>query len=38
MPLVSTEDLAISYRDDVPVILLLHGWPDDATTWDAVTP
>lgn len=42
MPVMSTEALAISYRDDGPgdgrVILLLHGWPDDATTWDAVTP
>ena len=23
---------------DAPVILLLHGWPDDATTWDQVSP
>lgn len=22
--------------EDGPVILLLHGWPDDATTWDGV--
>lgn len=35
-------DLAIAYLDDGPkdgpIILLLHGWPDDATTWNAVTP
>jgi pimeloyl-ACP methyl ester carboxylesterase len=23
---------------DAPVILLLHGWPDDPTTWDQVSP
>jgi pimeloyl-ACP methyl ester carboxylesterase len=23
---------------DLPVILLLHGWPDDARTWDQVAP
>ncbi len=24
--------------EDAPVVLLLHGWPDDATTWDRVAP
>lgn len=37
-----TDDLAIAYDDDgardAPVILLLHGWPDDASTWDGVRP
>jgi pimeloyl-ACP methyl ester carboxylesterase len=41
MPHVQTEDLDISFmetgaRHGKPV-LLLHGWPDDATTWTAVT-
>jgi len=42
MPLIDTPDLHIAYRDegqpDAPVVLLLHGWPDDVSTWDAVTP
>jgi len=42
MPLIDTADLHIAYRDegqpDAPVVLLLHGWPDDVSTWDAVTP
>ena len=33
---------AIAYMDggppDGPAVLLLHGWPDDATTWDGVAP
>lgn len=37
-----TPDLDIAYRDDgdkdAPVVLLLHGWPDDPTTWDEVVP
>lgn len=37
-----TARLRIAYRsggvaDGLP-ILLLHGWPDDATTWDAIVP
>lgn len=40
MPTLSTDDLDVSYRDlgshGDPVVLLLHGWPDDASTWDAV--
>ena len=34
--------LRMAYRDggpaDGPPVLLLHGWPDDATTWDRVAP
>ena len=40
MPTVQTELLDIDYRDDGPregkAVLLLHGWPDDATMWDGV--
>ncbi|TVV75946.1 L-dopachrome tautomerase-related protein [Sphingomonas solaris] len=38
MARLDTNDLAIDYRDegDGPVVLLLHGWPDDASTWDGV--
>jgi pimeloyl-ACP methyl ester carboxylesterase len=39
---VTTSKLEISYfqagPSDGPVLLLLHGWPDDATTWDEVSP
>ena len=42
MPSLSTDHLSIDYRDagprDAPVVLLLHGWPDDASTWDEVYP
>jgi len=42
MPTIKTSLLDIAYRDDgpaeAPVVLLLHGWPDDASTWDAVIP
>jgi pimeloyl-ACP methyl ester carboxylesterase len=42
MPIIETDTLEISYSDqgapDGPVILLLHGWPDDASTWEAVLP
>lgn len=35
------DDLSIAYLDegprDGPVALLLHGWPDDATTWKHVS-
>jgi len=38
----STDLLNIAFREDgppeAPVVLLIHGWPDDATTWDRVTP
>ena len=40
MPMLSTDILDIAYDDtgpqDGPVVLLLHGWPDDATTWAPV--
>ena len=39
---IQTSLLDVSYKDDgpsdAPVILLLHGWPDDSSTWDAVIP
>jgi pimeloyl-ACP methyl ester carboxylesterase len=39
---VKTSKLEICYFEAGPsagpVMLLLHGWPDDATTWDKVTP
>ncbi len=39
---IQTSRLKIAYRDDgpqeAPVVLLLHGWPDDSSTWDAVFP
>jgi pimeloyl-ACP methyl ester carboxylesterase len=42
MPTIRTSLLEIVYRDDgprdAPVVLLLHGWPDDASTWDAIIP
>ncbi len=42
MPVVQTSLLDLAYRDDgprdAPVVLLLHGWPDDASTWDGVIP
>jgi pimeloyl-ACP methyl ester carboxylesterase len=42
MPTVQTSLLEITYGDDGPrdehVVLLLHGWPDDSSTWDAIIP
>jgi pimeloyl-ACP methyl ester carboxylesterase len=42
MPTIQTSLLEITYRDDGPrdaqVVLLLHGWPDDSSTWDAIIP
>ncbi|WP_174279215.1 L-dopachrome tautomerase-related protein [Sphingomonas bacterium] len=42
MPSLATDSLDIEYADtgprDGPVVLLIHGWPDDASTWDAVVP
>ena len=39
---IQTSLLDIAYKDDGPrnaqVVLLLHGWPDDSSTWDAVIP
>jgi pimeloyl-ACP methyl ester carboxylesterase/sugar lactone lactonase YvrE len=40
MPILKTSKLDIDYRDTGPrdgqVVLLIHGWPDDASTWDKV--
>ena len=40
MPVATTDHLDIAYADEGPAkgptVLLLHGWPDDASTWDAV--
>jgi pimeloyl-ACP methyl ester carboxylesterase len=40
MPTIQTSLLEIAYRDHGPreaqVVLLLHGWPDDSSTWDAI--
>lgn len=37
MPKINTRSLEFAYRDTGPtdgsVVLLLHGWPDDASTW-----
>jgi pimeloyl-ACP methyl ester carboxylesterase len=42
MPTVATKYLKMDYGVHGPAdgypILLLHGWPDDASTWDAVLP
>jgi pimeloyl-ACP methyl ester carboxylesterase len=42
MPRVYTPNLDVSYLDsgptDGPVVVLVHGFPDDATTWDGVVP
>ena len=39
---VRTGHLSVAVRDSGPaggpVALLLHGWPDDATTWDRIAP
>jgi pimeloyl-ACP methyl ester carboxylesterase len=39
---ITTPDLEIAYSDSGPkdglAVLLLHGWPDDASTWDQVAP
>ena len=38
----TTDQLDIAYHEmgtkDKPVVLLLHGWPDDATAWEQVMP
>lgn len=40
MPSLDTDELSIAYTDsgpaDAPPVLLLHGWPDDPQTWDAL--
>jgi len=41
MASLQTEELEVAYDDqgprDGPVVLLLHGWPDDASTWCEVS-
>jgi pimeloyl-ACP methyl ester carboxylesterase len=40
MPVTAVGDLDIAYTiagpKDGPAVLLLHGWPDDRSTWDCV--
>ena len=40
MPIARTHDLDIAYQasgpEDGKPVLLIHGWPDDASTWDGV--
>lgn len=40
--LVTTEELHVAYEEHGPAdgrpIVLFHGWPDDARTWDAIAP
>ena len=40
MPTIAAADLDIRYREvgpaDAPPVLLIHGWPDNASTWDRV--
>ncbi len=42
MATIDTEFVTIAYDDRGPrdgsPVLLVHGWPDDASTWDAVVP
>ena len=42
MPMINTADLAIHVQEINPhsakPVMLLHGWPDDASTWDQVAP
>ncbi len=42
VPTIRTSLLEIACHEngpvDGPLLLLLHGWPDDASTWDAIVP
>jgi pimeloyl-ACP methyl ester carboxylesterase len=40
MPVIDITDLSLSFEDrgSGEPVLLLHGWPDDASTWDGVAP
>jgi pimeloyl-ACP methyl ester carboxylesterase len=42
MASICTKQLQVEVRDSGPragaAILLLHGWPDDATAWDGISP
>lgn len=42
MPTIDTADVSLFYDERNPqaeqTVVLLHGWPDDATTWNRVAP
>ena len=42
MPMIGTADLAVHVQEVNPhsakPVMLLHGWPDDTSTWDHVAP
>ena len=42
MPMIDTADLAVHVEEVNPhsakPVMLLHGWPDDASTWNQVAP
>ena len=42
MQYATTNLLTVAYHqqgdEGIPVVLLLHGWPDDAITWQEVLP
>ena len=42
MPSIRLQNLDVAYADDGPpdgpAVLLLHGWPDDSSSWKQVTP
>jgi pimeloyl-ACP methyl ester carboxylesterase len=42
MPTVIAGDLNVAYQEmgpsKGPAVLLIHGWPDDASTWNGVAP
>ena len=42
MPEITAGDLVVSYADHgdplAQPVLLIHGWPDDSSTWDSVVP
>jgi pimeloyl-ACP methyl ester carboxylesterase len=42
MATMTLTGLEIAYTDtgprNGPAVLLLHGWPDDASTWEAIVP
>ena len=42
MPMIDAADLAVHVEEVNPhsakPVMLLHGWPDDASTWDQVAP
>ena len=42
MPSITAGDLKLAYTaigaDGGPAVLLNHGWPNDASTWNGVAP